>query len=465
MRAPDPATCGTTPRTRTRANPRRRAEEGFTLVEVLVSGVVLVIGLVFSAQFLASAVGRVADADVRSLLHQVASEEIENIRALPYEDVGTTTGHPRGVLLAHEQRTVDGVTLDITREVIFVRDASYSGPYPANYRRVTVRVAVAGQSRLQPVEMTTIVAGGAAGGSLDVTVTDYKGDPVPDAQITVTNTHLVPNVNIDSSAIHTDSQGHILIPGLTPDPTPSYLVTATKPGYNSAATDPPVVVQDGTPYTVVQLIIDRLATLVVHVVDGQGTPVPGLSLSITGPRGFDRTVTSDQAGTATLADIGYSTSLDPYVVLVVPDQGYAPASASVVLDPGQTQDVTIVVSTGGATTTTVAATTTTLGGTTTTTLGGTTTTTIAPTTTTIPASGSLTVRVMYWKDGRLKPLKDTEVNLNGDKKKTNDQGYVTYTDLALGTYPLQISKNGYRTYQQTVTIDGAVYLEVTLEKN
>ena len=59
---------------------------------------------------------------------------------------------------------MDGLTLVVTREVVYIEDASYSGPYPANYRRVTVRVAVAGNSRVGPVEVTTNVAGGAAGG-------------------------------------------------------------------------------------------------------------------------------------------------------------------------------------------------------------------------------------------------------------------------------------------------------------
>ncbi|MCZ7663910.1 MAG: carboxypeptidase regulatory-like domain-containing protein [Thermoleophilia bacterium] len=429
----------------------RLREQGFTLPEVLVSAFVLVIGLIFIAQFFSSAVGRVLDSDTRSLLHQVASEEIESIRALPYEDVGTVGGQPAGVLLPSEQRTVNSIDLDITREVIYIQDDSYSGPYPANYRRVTVRVGVHGDSRLAPVELTSNIAGGADGGTLDITVTDIQGNPVADARIVVTNTHLVPNVNIDSSAIRTDSQGHLLIPGLTPDATPAYVVTASKSGYNSDWTEPAVVVQDGLPYTVVQLIIDRLSTLLIHVVDGDGAAVAGVSLSVTGPRSYNETVQTDGTGTVTLADIGYSTSLDPYVIYLEEGQGYEPSSAEVVLDPGQNQEVTLTAVTLSTTTTTVG------GSTTTTTLAGSTTTT-----TTAPVLGSLTVRVLKPNGD---PLRNAEVNLNGVKKNSNSEGYVTFTDLSFGDYPMEIKRRNYRDYQTTVTIDGSVLLTVTMERD
>ncbi len=437
---------------------------GFTLYEVLIAGLVLVVGLIFIAQFFASAVGRTMDSETRSLLHQVATEELENIRALPYEDVGTVGGNPPGTLVPQEERTVDGVRLEIIREVVYIQDSSYSGPYPANYRRVTVRVGVFGDSRLDPVELTSNMAGGAAGGALDVTVTDTQGIPVPDARIVVQNDHLVPNVRIDSSAIRADSQGHILIPGLRPDATAAYVVTASKTGYNSDWTDPAVVVQDGIPYTVVQLIIDLLSTLNIEVLDGTtGLGVPNLTLTVTGPSGYSQDVTTDSSGKVSLADVRYSTDLDPYVVLVNPGQGYDPTSASVALDPGQTLDVVLTVTNTGGTTTT-ASTTTGITTTSTTLPGATTTTSVATTTTTLPAWGSLTIRVLS-SNGN--PLGNAEVKLQGvsGTKTTNNEGYVTFTDLPVRDYQFRIERNHYDDYNGTVTVNGAVYLEVTMERN
>ncbi len=327
---------------------------GFTLLEVLVAGFVLVVGLIFIAQFFASAIGSVSDSETRSLIHQVASQEIEKARALDYADVGTVDGHPAGMLVASETVTVEGVSLLITREVIFVEDPSYSGPYPANYRRVTIRVQVDGDTRLGPVELATLVAGGAAGGSLDITVVDSRGEPVPDALITVRNDHLVPNVLINSSAIRTDSSGHLLIPGLTPDATTSYYVEVNKAGYNSDWTDPMVVVNEGLPYTVVQFTIDQVSTLNVHVVDETGAAVPGASMTVTGPRefGVPHPYVTDDAGLVSITDIGFSTSGNPYVIAVPAGNGHQAGSlGDIVLEPGTTLNVTIVVQSDGVTTT------------------------------------------------------------------------------------------------------------------
>lgn len=270
-------------------------------------------------KFFASATDRVMDSETRAALHQIASQEIETIRALPYEDIGTVDGHPSGNLADIETDTIDGIPVEITREVVYVEDPSYSGPYPANYRRVTVIVSATDSQELEPMQLSTLVAGGADGGSLDITVTDLAGAPVADARLHVINNHVSPHVNINSSAIRTDTEGHLLVPGLPPDSTNSYYITASKTGYNSAATQQGLVVKKGTPFTVVQLIIDRLSALTIHVVDQTGTPRDGVSLTITGyqsvdPWTYSAQVETDANGYASLNDLRYATSLQPYIV-------------------------------------------------------------------------------------------------------------------------------------------------------
>lgn len=281
--------------------------------------VLLVILVTGTIQFFASATNRVMDSETRSLLHQIASEEIENIRAMPYESIGTVLGSPSGDLLDVENKTVESVPVEIKREVILVTDPSYSGPFPGNYRRVTVIVKATDSEALDSMQLSTLVAGGANGGTLDITVADAAGEPVPDARLRIENHHLVPNVNIYTSAIRTDSQGHLLVPGRTPDSTNSYYVTATKTGYNSAATPQGQVVNTGTPYTVVQLTIDRLSSLTIHLTDGAGYPRAGVSLTVSGPLSVapwtsSNVVVTDGNGSATLSDVRYSTSLQPYVI-------------------------------------------------------------------------------------------------------------------------------------------------------
>ena len=111
----------------------------------------------------------------------------------------------------------------------------------------------------------------------------------------------------------------------------------------------------------------------IHVTDQNGNALAGVALKVTGylsvsPWTFDQTVTTDSNGDATLEDIRYSTSLEPYFIqLVTPhnpplalpsgvtaptvDSSFLPLASGVIpviLNPGQTQDVQLVVSTGPA---------------------------------------------------------------------------------------------------------------------
>ena len=415
---------------------------GFTLIETLVAGLVLVVGLIAIAQFFASAASRITESDVRSLLMQVANREIEDIRALPYEDVGTTDGNPLGVLSPTATRDEDGVQVQITREVIYVTDSSYSGPYPANYRRVTVTASSSQHPELAPVVVSSFVAGGAPGGTLDILVTRANGDPIPDAQITVTNTHLSPNVNISSSAMRTDSNGRLVIPGLTPDATQSYHVIASKSGYNPDWTDPDVVVNDGVPYTSVTLILEPLSSLVIHLIDPAAMPIAGKILTITGPWNFNQQGTTVEDGTLTFSNIPYSPSANLYNVALESGQGYEPASQNVDLPSGTTLHVDLVANPLTTTTTDPAST----------------TTTVSPssTTTTTAPLGSLLVIVRstdWWgwdhnQSGAFVKLGDYP------EQRTNDRGRTTFSDLPLGTYPLVVRKTGFDEYIGEVTITG-----------
>jgi hypothetical protein len=431
---------------------RMKSRAGFSLIEVMVGGLVLVVGLVAMSQFFASAAGRVLESDIRSVLHQVATQDIESIRGLEYNQVGTTDGHPQGVLAPDEDRMLGNTAVHIHREVIFWTDSAYSGPYPANYRRVTVSVAASGHAALAPVEMTTNVAGGVPGGTLDVTVVDSQGIGVPDAQLVVTDTYLIPNVNITAAALRTDSDGHMIIPGLTPDQVEGYTVSVSKQGYNSDSDGPKVVV-DGqiTTYT---LTIDRLSTMSISVVDTNGVPVEGLNLTIVGPKGFSQSFASSSSPT-TFADIRFSTEGDPYIIRLLEGQGYDAQEQAIALTAGTTQDVVFTVPAGGPTTTTTLPPTTT-------TVPSSTTTTVASTTTTSTGATSLTIRVVRSDTGGALWYARVALNPGGQVKYTNSSGYVTFTGLINQTYSLVITKNYYYDYRGDIAVSGATSVTIPL---
>ena len=49
-------------------------EKGFTMIEVLIAGLVMVIGLIFIAQLFTSSAARILTSDTRSLMDQVATQ-------------------------------------------------------------------------------------------------------------------------------------------------------------------------------------------------------------------------------------------------------------------------------------------------------------------------------------------------------------------------------------------------------
>lgn len=397
---------------------RLRGEKGFSLIEVLIGGVVLAVGLVMITQFFASAASRVLVSDVRSVMSQVANQQLEAIRSMDYEDVGVAGGWPAGTLVPDETITVSNVDLEITRQVTTWTDSSYSGPQLFNYRRVTITVTAVDHPELSPVVLTTNVAGGQDGGTLDITVTDVAGNPVEDAQLTITNTHLIPNINISSLDTRTDANGRLVLPGLPPDATAAYVVTATKSGYSTASSSPSVLVS-GTPYTVIHLTIDQLSNLTVSVVDGGGHAVTGLNLTITGPSSFSQSFVSGSSPT-TFYGIRYSTDTDPYIVNLLSGQGYVAQQQAITLNPNSTQNLVL-------------------------------------TATAVSYNSSLNLTVRSASGSHALIDKATvSLSPSGKVQQTNN-GIVLFTGLSDGTYSLVITKSGhtYSVSPGSIVVTGA----------
>jgi prepilin-type N-terminal cleavage/methylation domain-containing protein len=431
---------------------RARSDDGFSLVELMMASVVLVVGLIALAQFFGSSASRVLDSDIRSVLHQVAAEEMETIRGLPYQSVGVQGGVVPGVLLASDTRVVSGMTVKVQRSVRYQTDPTYQGPYYANYRRVTVIVTAqdaGGQAKpgIEPVSLTSYVAGGATGGAILVKVQDSLGAPVEGALFTIVNT--VKGVNFNAGDQLTDQTGSMLVPGLAVDSGGNYVVTVSKYGYSGDSGTGFPVLEAGLQEVV--LTIDRVSSMHIRVVDQvTGLDLQGISVSIGGPKDYSNTVVTGASG-ATLSNLRFSTEADPYIVAVPAGQGYLPQQMSVILRPDTVnQEVVITVVPLSATTTTIAATTTTIVGT---------TTTIVGTTTTGVGTGSLKVTVL--NDHGHKLNSQAVVQL-GTQSKSNKNNVVLFEYLQRIQYELVVTASGYQSYEQTVTITGADSVTVYL---
>jgi prepilin-type N-terminal cleavage/methylation domain-containing protein len=87
-----------------RQPPASRGEAGFTLVEVLIAIVILVFGLVAVTNLLVVAGSSSMAANAGTAVAALASQEMENLKALPFSDPGmNNTGVPQGTIPAPGQ--------------------------------------------------------------------------------------------------------------------------------------------------------------------------------------------------------------------------------------------------------------------------------------------------------------------------------------------------------------------------
>ncbi len=120
---------------------RARGEGGFTLIEA-VFAMVLFAGLAAAmAGLLTSAISSNKLSRQRTIADQVAMEQIESIRRLDYEDVGTILGNPPGTVAATTPVSVVGFDATVTIQIRYVDDPTpTSYETTANYKRVVVTV-------------------------------------------------------------------------------------------------------------------------------------------------------------------------------------------------------------------------------------------------------------------------------------------------------------------------------------
>ena len=170
-----------------RTRRRLRGEDGFIIVEVLVSAVILVTVSLAVFLTLDNADKAAGNQQKRTLAANFAQSELERIRSLPVEDVAAARG-TRTV-------TANGITYTETLVAKWVTDGSDEPECTTrsgglDYLRTTVSISWNGMGQAKPVTMTTFYtppagAGGGDTGSASVHITDRNGNPVAGIGVTL----------------------------------------------------------------------------------------------------------------------------------------------------------------------------------------------------------------------------------------------------------------------------------------
>jgi hypothetical protein len=157
----------------------------------------------------------------KTVAEQIAADQIESIRRLPYDSLGVVGGNPPGTIPATETVTVRGLTATVTTQVSYVNDPTpTSYATAANYKRVTVTVVRARDSQQLARQVTYVAPPTRAAygvinqAIINVQIVDLGNNtPVPGVTVSLGTGPSAPRSDT------TDEAGSVTFAALTPNPT------------------------------------------------------------------------------------------------------------------------------------------------------------------------------------------------------------------------------------------------------
>lgn len=283
---------------------QKRSRAGFTLIESVVGVAVFLMVAAALYQSYLGLLSLVSLSRYRVSAADLATEQFEIARNLPFADVGIQGGVPAGKL-AHSQTLVrDGFTFTVLTTVRSVDDAldgvaggSPNDSSPSDYKQVEVEVSCTTCRNTSPVTYSTYVApknleGAGTGGVLSLTVFDANGVAVPQARVQITNSSVANPISIDDL---TNNQGKLIVYDL-PVGTTEYKIIVSKNNYSQEQTYKPGA--SGSPAnptnpnaTIVlggvaakSFAIDRLGTLTLSSRTNTCAVVPNIAYTLSGSK-------------------------------------------------------------------------------------------------------------------------------------------------------------------------------------
>jgi prepilin-type N-terminal cleavage/methylation domain-containing protein len=220
---------------------RNRDDEGFTIVEVMVAMSVFAILATAFASTLSGSLRSLSLSRQRTTAEQLASSQVEEMRRVEYDDLGTVGGNPPGTVTPTKTVTSGNQTLTVTTRITYVNDRAPSAKETgADYKSVVVTVTAAGATVLAKEQ--TLVAPPNQASQTDGLIKVQVVEPASVAAVPGATVALGtgPDAPISDT---TDAAGNVAFASLTPTPssgtTSTYSLTATAPGYQTVPSDLP----------------------------------------------------------------------------------------------------------------------------------------------------------------------------------------------------------------------------------
>jgi Tfp pilus assembly protein PilV len=273
---------------------RGRAQDGSSLVEVVVAAALLLILALGVLGALDHADARGAEQKAKGIAGNLAQAEQERLRALPLQEL--SNNHTTSTEI------VNGATFQVESRAEWVTDATgeancATGGASADYLRITSTVTSTSLRRRTPVKLDSIVTPSARSfssteGSLSVKITDRRGDPVAGQALSLTG-----DVNVSGV---TNARGCVLW-GYLPAAN-DYVLSYSSPGW----IDPSGATTISTP----QSVAGEQTRNVVFTYDRGGT----LSADFVTTRMSDGVRVPSAPAFATIENPGPPATLLPYAL-------------------------------------------------------------------------------------------------------------------------------------------------------
>ena len=211
---------------------------GFGLIETVVGIALLLVVFLSLLGVLRASLMVSTHAKSKATATALAQSQIEYLRGLSYDDLGTVGGIPGGSIPQVQTSEIGGVTYTI-RTFVEYKDDPADGLGGADetgiitdYKLGKVEVTYAlGDTVEKEVSMLSTFAPpsletSTGGGTLQVLVVNAEGAGVSDAEVEIVNTAITPAVNLTT---YSNVNGVVFLPGAATSS--AYEISVTKSGY------------------------------------------------------------------------------------------------------------------------------------------------------------------------------------------------------------------------------------------
>ncbi|MEK7100995.1 MAG: carboxypeptidase-like regulatory domain-containing protein [Patescibacteria group bacterium] len=218
------------------------APRGMSLIDVVVGCALILIVFVGLIGLLRASLLISGIAKARAGATAIAETQLEYVRGLDYDIVGTVGGIPAGLVAATSTQILNGVTYETRTLIVYVDDpkdgfgAADTNGIQTDYKQIKVEVSYSVRSTPHTISLISNYAPPGLetttnGGTLSIAVVGATGAAVPGATVSIQNSATAPTVSFTTFS---DSLGFVQLPG-APTST-EYRIEVSKDGYSSAQT-------------------------------------------------------------------------------------------------------------------------------------------------------------------------------------------------------------------------------------